>query len=72
MDDEAIKNSLPTAYNVLPALSFFDKLMQELKTYEERKKQANWHPLLMKEKKAKINHDLNTFETYINATLTRL
>jgi hypothetical protein len=51
LNDEAIKKSLPATYNVLPLLKFNDKLLEEYKMYEERKKSQNWHPLLIKQKK---------------------
>jgi hypothetical protein len=49
LNDEAIKKSIPATYNILPLLKFNDKLLEEYKTYEERKKSQNWHPLLIKQ-----------------------
>lgn len=51
LNDEAIKKSIPASFNVLPLLNFNDRLIEEYKTYEERKMSQNWHPLIIKEKR---------------------
>ncbi len=48
LDNEAIKKSLPATYNVLPLLMFGDKLLEEYKLYEERKKTVTWAPTIVK------------------------
>ena len=44
MNDEAVKKSMPTAFNVLPVSAFLNKFASEMKVYEDFKVSPKWNP----------------------------
>ena len=72
MNDEAIKKSIPTSFNVMPVSAFLDKFVAEMKVYEDFKSSPKWNPTDLATREKEHIAELDNFEAKLVGTLKAL